>query len=180
LPTCVNLASNNSQFADDLKAMFSNPDFKVDLVEDMISVSLGGVIKNIFAILSGISDGLGWGANARCALISWGYGEMSALLQALGGSSSSLIEVACVGDLILTCTDDQSRNRRFGKLVGSGCTPADALAQIGAAVEGYANVTPVYELAQQNKLNTPVLAAAYDVLVKGADAKAALSNLFSN
>jgi glycerol-3-phosphate dehydrogenase (NAD(P)+) len=180
LPTCVNLASNDSAFSDDLCALFASATFRVDSLDDMISVSLGGVIKNIFAILSGMSDGLGWGANARCALISWGYSEMSALLQVMGGSPKSLTQPACVGDLILTCTDDQSRNRRFGKIVGFGKSPSAALTEIGAAVEGYANVAPVYELARKHQLSTPVIDAAHSILMQGADARSTLAALFIN
>lgn len=177
--TCVNIAGNNTEFTASLATRFRNPSFAINELTDMVAVSLGGVIKNVFAIIAGMSDGLNWGANARCALISWGYKEMAAIIEALGGKIASITEVACIGDLILTCTDNQSRNRRFGLAVGAGKTRQQALDEIGSAVEGVANVQPIRKLAQSLQLQTPLLDAAYSILFADQSCQTTLEALFT-
>lgn len=117
-PTAVSLACSDNAFLKSLTARFHNGHFRVYQNSDLIGVQLCGVVKNVMAIAVGISDGMGFGANTRCALITRGLAEMSRLCVALGGSRETMMSLAGVGDLVLTATDNQSRNRRFGLAIG--------------------------------------------------------------
>ena len=163
-PTAVSLAGNDDDFTHDLITRLHNDRFRVYKNSDLIGVQLCGALKNVLAIAVGVVDGLKLGANARCALITRGLAEMGRLCVACGGKQQTLMSLAGVGDLILTCTDDQSRNRRFGLAVGSGQSAEQALAEIGQAVEGLQNIKQVYELAQRLKIEMPIVTQAYQVL----------------
>ncbi len=180
LPTAVNLATNNGQFARDLIKRFSSEHFRLREVNDFIGVQLGGVLKNVLAIASGISDGLGFGANARSALITCGLSEMGALVEVLGGDSSTLMDLAGLGDLVLTCTDDQSRNRRFGLAIGGGASIEQAQEQIGFVVEGLGNVKQLYELAEREGVKVPIVAQVYAIIYQNVAPREALERVFSN
>lgn len=179
LKTCVSIAGNDHNFVTTMQQRFACDDFSVVPHHDVVGVCLGGVIKNVIAIVAGMSDGLGWGSNARCALISWGYRDMSTLIVALGGETQTLTSVACIGDLILTSSDDQSRNRRFGLAIGGGQTPAAAEQGIGSAVEGFANVSQICAMAHQHGVTVPLLQAAYDILIGEQPAQDVLAALFA-
>ncbi|EJS87878.1 NAD(P)H-dependent glycerol-3-phosphate dehydrogenase, partial [Pasteurella multocida subsp. multocida str. Anand1_cattle] len=121
LPTAIALASNNEQFALEFQArIHCSKHFRVYINQDMIGVQLGGAIKNVIAISAGMSDGMGFGANARTALITRGIAEISRLGASLGANPNTFMGMSGLGDLVLTCTDDQSRNRRFGIMLGQG------------------------------------------------------------
>ena len=120
LPTAITLAANEVQFGSDLADYLHSNVFRVYNSQDMIGVQLGGVIKNIMAVATGVADGLALGANTRAALITRGLAEMLRLGQALGAKTETLTGLSGLGDLILTCTDNQSRNRRFGLAIGQG------------------------------------------------------------
>lgn len=167
LPTAVTVAANNVQFAEDLSVRLRNNVFRVYLSEDMTGVELGGVVKNVLAIATGIAEGLGFGANARCALITRGLAEMFRLNEALGGQTKTLMGLSGLGDLILTCTDNQSRNRRFGLAIGQGATRAEADKLVGQVVEGALNVAQVYQLAQQQNVEMPITEQVYRILYEG-------------
>ncbi|HET7176916.1 MAG TPA: NAD(P)H-dependent glycerol-3-phosphate dehydrogenase, partial [Gammaproteobacteria bacterium] len=137
MPTAVTVASNDAAFAADLAQAVASPVFRAYTSEDLTGVEVGGTVKNIIAIGTGISDGLGFGANARAALITRGLAEITRLGLKLGAKAETFQGLAGLGDLVLTCTDDQSRNRRFGLLLAAGASPAQALAQIAQSVEGY-------------------------------------------
>jgi len=177
LPTAVSIASNNPEFCQDCVERFHNDRFRVYVNSDMIGVELCGALKNILAIAVGIADGLSLGANTRAALITRGLAEMSRLCEALGGHRTTLMGLAGVGDLVLTCTDNQSRNRRFGLAVGQGKTQAQALEEIGQAVEGLQNVKQVHLLSKKLHVDMPIVEQVYQVLEKGVSPSHVLSEL---
>ncbi|MBT0727402.1 NAD(P)H-dependent glycerol-3-phosphate dehydrogenase [Rosenbergiella australiborealis] len=178
MPTAIALASKNHQFAADLqKKLHCGKSFRVYSNNDMIGVQLGGAVKNVIAIGAGMSDGMGFGANARTALITRGLAEMSRLGLALGAQAGTFTGMAGLGDLVLTCTDNQSRNRRFGMLLGQGATVEKAQEEISQVVEGYRNTKEVYLLATSVGVEMPIVEQIYLVLYCGmptSDAAVAL------
>ncbi|MDP8170454.1 NAD(P)H-dependent glycerol-3-phosphate dehydrogenase [Phocoenobacter skyensis] len=173
LPTAISLASTDIQFAEEMQQrIHCSKAFRVYLNDDMVAVQLGGAIKNVIAIGAGLSDGLGFGANARTALITRGIAEISQLCVALGGNPTSLMGMAGIGDLMLTCTDNQSRNRRFGLMVGQGKSVDAAMNEIGQVVEGYYNTKEAYLLAQKHNIEMPIVEQLYQMLFCGQDTKA--------
>ncbi len=177
LPSAVSLAGNNPQFLQDLIKRFHNKYFRVYINDDLVGVELCGALKNILAIAVGIADGLGLGANTRAALITRGLAEMARLNEALGGRTKTLLSLAGVGDLVLTCTDNQSRNRRFGLAVGQGVKPEQARQDIGQEVEGYLNTRQVYELAKSLSIDIPIIEGVYEALYLGQSPQAVLEGL---
>lgn len=164
LPTAVVIASHHKTFAEELLKRFTSNRFRVYLSQDMIGVEISGVVKNALAIATGISDGMGLGANARAALITRGLVEMSRLGIALGGEADTFKGLAGLGDLILTCTDDQSRNRRFGLHLGKGLSPKEAEQVIGQTIEGKKNAELIVKLALKAKVEMPIVFAVTKVL----------------
>ena len=165
LPTAIALAATDPQFADDLQQLLHcGKSFRVYNNPDFIGVQLGGAVKNVIAIGAGISDGIGFGANARTALITRGLAEMSRLGEALGADPTTFMGMAGLGDLVLTCTDNQSRNRRFGMILGQGVDVESAQAQIGQVVEGYRNTKEVKALAARYGVEMPITEQIYQVL----------------
>ncbi|HYF97510.1 MAG TPA: NAD(P)H-dependent glycerol-3-phosphate dehydrogenase [Coxiellaceae bacterium] len=179
LPTAVSLASNNKEFARDLIERFHSLNFRVYENNDLVGVQLCGTVKNVLAIATGISDGLQLGANARSALITRGLAEMSRLCVALGGKAATVLSLAGVGDLVLTCTDNQSRNRRLGLALAEGKTAASAIADIAQVVEGYTNAQQVIHLAQQLKIEMPICQQVYKILYENAPLSSAINELLS-
>ena len=180
MPTVVSLAGNNADFLNDLSQRFNSDTFEVDVSTDMVGVQLCAVVKNVMAIATGISDGLGFGTNTRCALITRGMAEMADLCAALGGDRDTVMSLAGVGDLILTCTDNQSRNRRFGLAVGEGLDAEAALKKIGESVEGYYNVNQLFDLAKNNQVEMPIAEHVYRILYKSAKPGSLLKAMFSD
>lgn len=178
LPTAVTIASHFPKYAQWLANCLRNSNFRPYTSDDMIGVQLGGAVKNVLAIAAGIADGLGFGANARAALITRGLTEIMRLGAALGGRKETFMGLAGLGDLILTCTDDLSRNRRFGLLIGQGQAVNIALSSIGQVVEGYNTVREVVALAQRLKVDMPITNQIYAVLHESYDPCAAVQNLF--
>lgn len=171
LPTAISLASNNPQFADEMQQrIHCSKSFRVYLNEDMVGVQLGGAIKNVIAIGAGISDGMGFGANARTALITRGLAEISRLGASLGANPNTFMGMAGLGDLVLTCTDNQSRNRRFGLILGQGGSAEEAIAEIGQVVEGFYNTKEAYLLAQKQGVEMPIVEQIYQMLFCGKQA----------
>lgn len=178
IPTIVSLAGNDAKFLNDLSQRFNSDHFQVALTTDLVGVQLCAVVKNVMAIATGISDGLGFGTNTRCALITRGLAEMADLCESLGGERESVMNFAGVGDLILTCTDDQSRNRRFGLAIGGGADADAALKKIGQSVEGYYNANQLFELATKNQVNMPIAAQVYRILYEQALPSTLLKAMF--
>lgn len=171
LPTAISLASDNSQFADEMQQrIHCSKAFRVYLNNDMVGVQLGGAIKNVIAIGAGVSDGMGFGANARTALITRGLAEISRLGASLGANPTTFMGMAGLGDLVLTCTDNQSRNRRFGLMLGQGRNTEEAMAEIGQVVEGFYNTKEAYLLAQQQGVEMPIVEQIYQMLFCGKHA----------
>jgi len=172
LPTAITLSSNCDhmlrEFSDKLHCAKS---FRVYRNSDMIGVQLGGAVKNVIAIGAGLSDGIGFGANARTALITRGVTEMGRLGRAMGAETSTFMGMAGLGDLVLTCTDNQSRNRRFGLALGEGQTMQQAQQTIGQVVEGFRNTKEVYLLAKREGVEMPIVEQIYLVLYQGKSAQ---------
>ncbi|CAI1946193.1 Glycerol-3-phosphate dehydrogenase [NAD(P)+] [Serratia grimesii] len=178
LPTAIALASTDAQFAEDLQLLLHcGKSFRVYSNPDFIGVQLGGAVKNVIAIGAGMSDGIGFGANARTALITRGLTEMSRLGSALGADPSTFMGMAGLGDLVLTCTDNQSRNRRFGIMLGQGKGVQEAQDSIGQVVEGYRNTKEVLALAQRYGVEMPITEQIYQVLYCHKNAREAALSL---
>ncbi|MEL5352528.1 NAD(P)H-dependent glycerol-3-phosphate dehydrogenase [Serratia nevei] len=178
LPTAIALAATDAQFTDDLQQLLHcGKSFRVYSNPDFIGVQLGGAVKNVIAIGAGMSDGIGFGANARTALITRGLAEMSRLGSALGADPSTFMGMAGLGDLVLTCTDNQSRNRRFGIMLGQGKGVQEAQDSIGQVVEGYRNTKEVLALAQRHGVEMPITEQIYQVLYCHKDAREAALSL---
>ncbi|MFU2059968.1 NAD(P)H-dependent glycerol-3-phosphate dehydrogenase [Avibacterium volantium] len=172
LPTAIALASHDQAFAEEFQArIHCSKHFRVYINQDMIGVQLGGAIKNVIAIGAGMSDGMGFGANARTALITRGLAEISRLGEALGANPNTFMGMSGLGDLVLTCTDNQSRNRRFGLMLGQDKNAEEALAEIGQVVEGFYNTKEAYLLAQRHGVEMPITEQIYQVLFCGKNAQ---------
>ena len=154
-PTALTVATRSREFGDHLCACLHSATLRPYLTDDVIGVAVGGAVKNVLAIAAGIADGLALGANSRAALITRGLAEMARFGVALGGRTETFMGLAGLGDLVLTCTDDQSRNRRFGKALGRGETLADALAAIGL-VEGIPTAEAVMARAMRAEVDMPI------------------------
>ncbi len=178
LPTAVTVASKNPLFADELAIRFSQDAFSVYTTDDVIGVQLGGVVKNVLAVAIGISDGVQFGANARAALMTRGLAEMMRLGEVLGARRETLMGLAGCGDVILSCTDNQSRNRRFGLALAAGLTEAEALKQIGQVVEAVYNVEQLCALAKHKQVDLPIADQVFRIMKQGVSAKEALQVLF--
>jgi glycerol-3-phosphate dehydrogenase (NAD(P)+) len=174
LPSAMTVASRDEHYAMDLARSFSGENFRVYASGDMVGVEVGGATKNVLAIGAGISDGLGFGANTRVALITRGLVELTRLGVALGADRETFMGLAGLGDLVLTCTDNQSRNRRFGLALASGRTPEQAQAEIGQVVEGVLAARAVHEVARRVGVEMPITEQIYRVLYEGAPAKDAV------
>ncbi len=166
LPTAITYATKNNVLATRIIPRLARPNFRIYRSDDIQGVQLGGFLKNIYAIAAGISDGLNLGANARSALITRALAEMFRFGHVLGAKPQTFSGLSGVGDLILTCTDNQSRNRRFGLKIGQGLTAIQAIAELGCLVEGYANVEDVYHLTQRYDLTQPIIEQVYNVIYK--------------
>ena len=178
LPTAIALSANDENFAKELLTIFKNKNFfRVYINDDFVGLQIGGAVKNVIAIGSGMADGLGFGANARTALITRGLAEMTRLGVALGAKKETFMGMAGLGDLVLTCTDNQSRNRRFGIAVGQGKTIKKAQQEINQVIEGFDNTKEVYELAKRNNVEMPIVAQIYEVLYKNKNPKEAAQSL---
>nr|WP_197017007.1 NAD(P)H-dependent glycerol-3-phosphate dehydrogenase [Bibersteinia trehalosi] len=171
LPTAISLSSDNAQFADEMQQrIHCSKSFRVYINDDMVGAQLGGAIKNVIAIGAGISDGMGFGANARTALITRGIAEISRLGASLGANPATSMGMSGLGDLVLTCTDNQSRNRRFGLMLGQGRNAEDAIAEIGQVVEGFYNTKEAHLLAQKQGVEMPIVEQIYQMLFCGKQA----------
>ncbi|MDP5151446.1 NAD(P)H-dependent glycerol-3-phosphate dehydrogenase [Rheinheimera baltica] len=178
MPTAISLSSTDAEFITQLSDLLHcAKSFRVYTNPDFIGVQLGGAVKNVIAIGAGMADGIGFGANARTALITRGLTEMCRLGCALGAKKDTFMGMAGLGDLVLTCTDNQSRNRRFGLLLGQGKAVDVAMQSIGQVVEGYRNAKEVFNLAQRVGVEMPITEQIYQVLYQGKDVKLAALDL---
>jgi glycerol-3-phosphate dehydrogenase (NAD(P)+) len=183
LPTAVTVASADARFAHDMAERLHSKTFRAYTSDDVIGVEVGGAVKNVLAIAAGIADGLGFGANARTALITRGLAEMMRLGESLGGQlgghRETFMGLAGLGDLVLTCTDDQSRNRRLGLALGQGRSLEEALAGIDQVVEGVQTAREVHDLALSQGVDMPITEQVYAVLYEAREPKDAVQALLN-
>ncbi|MGZ8946212.1 MAG: NAD(P)H-dependent glycerol-3-phosphate dehydrogenase [Methylococcaceae bacterium] len=179
LPTAITIASSQPDFAIQLAGILHSARFRTYTSSDIVGVEVGGAVKNVLAIAAGIADGLGFGANTRAALITRGLNEIIRLGIKLGGKQETFMGLAGLGDLILTCTDNQSRNRRFGLALGQGKDGAQAMAEIGQEIEGIAAAKETYLLAKKYALDMPISEQTYKVLYERLAPQTAVENLLA-
>ncbi|MDD2661940.1 MAG: NAD(P)-dependent glycerol-3-phosphate dehydrogenase [Methylococcales bacterium] len=179
LPTAITIASPQPDFAALLADILHSERFRTYTNSDLIGVEVGGAVKNVMAIAAGIADGLGLGANTRAALITRGLNEIIRLGVKLGGKQETFMGLAGLGDLILTCTDNQSRNRRFGLALGQGKDRAEAIREIGQEIEGISAAKETFLLAKKHGVDMPITEQTYKVLYEGLAPLEAVQNLLA-
>lgn len=177
MPTAITAASRSPELADRLATLLHGETFRVYTSTDIVGVETGGALKNVLAIGAGVADGLGFGANARAALVTRGLVEIVRLGECLGGNRDTFMGLAGLGDLVLTCTDDQSRNRRFGLALGQGKGVEEALEAIGQVVEGMRTARIANVLAQRNGVEMPICEQVHRVIYEGVPAREAVHAL---
>lgn len=177
LPTAMTAAATDDSFARALAESLSGNNFRVYTSDDIVGVEVGGAVKNVLAIGAGLSDGLGFGANTRIALITRGLVEMTRLGMALGAQRETFMGLAGLGDLVLTCTDNLSRNRRFGLAVAAGKTSRQAQDEIGQVVEGVQAAQAVHEVAERHKVEMPICHQVFKVLYENVEPAQAVKSL---
>ncbi|HSC86793.1 MAG TPA: NAD(P)H-dependent glycerol-3-phosphate dehydrogenase [Polyangiaceae bacterium] len=179
MPTNLVAACHDIELGRRIQALLSNDFVRVYTSEDVIGVEVGGALKNVIAVAAGASDGLGLGHNTRAALITRGIAEMSRLAVALGGQSRTLAGLSGIGDLVLTCTGDLSRNRTLGQRLASGLSLEEALGRSAGVAEGYWTARSVHDLARRHGVDLPICAAVHSVLHEGISLQEALRVLLT-
>lgn len=179
LPAAIACAGNDAQSTEAFAALLRGPHFRAYTSKDIVGVELGGALKNVLAIAVGISDGLGFGANTRATLMTRGLSEIMQLGTRLGAQRETLMGLAGLGDIILTCTDDQSRNRRFGLAIGQGKSISQAEIEVGQTVEGLRAARAIYHKARELELDLPIMCEVYLVLCDGKNPQDAVRDLES-
>lgn len=177
LPTAITLAANQPEFARRLTGILHSSRFRIYTSADLIGVQVGGAVKNVLAIAAGIADGLNFGANTRAALITRGLHEIIQLGLKLGGKQETFMGLAGLGDLILTCTDDQSRNRRFGLALGQNKNRAAAKQEIDQEIEGVSAAKQTFLLARKHAIDMPITEQTFKVLYEDLPPTVAVQNL---
>lgn len=178
-PTTVTVSSEDMGAAEEIQDLFINQNFRVYTNPDVIGVEIGGALKNIIALAAGITDGLGYGDNAKAALITRGLAEIARLGTKMGANPLTFSGLAGIGDLIVTCTSVHSRNWRAGNLLGKGKSLDEVLENMGMVVEGVRTTKAAYQLAKKYDVNMPITYALYDVLFNGKNAKDAVDVLMA-
>ena len=178
-PTAVTIAAKDLSIAADFAALFHSETFRIYTHDDHVGVQVGGAVKNVMAIAAGIADGLGFGANTRSALITRGLNEIMRLGLAMGARQETFMGLTGLGDLVLTCTDDQSRNRRLGLLLAEGLSIEAASEKIGQAIEGLKTAIEVGALAAQYGIEMPITEQVVNVLQGQCSPHDAVQNLLS-
>ena len=179
LPTAMVVASADADFAMRIAEDLASQNFRTYISTDIIGVEIGGAVKNVIAVGAGLSDGLGFGANMRVALITRGLAEMTRLGVALGARERTFMGLAGLGDLVLTCTDDQSRNRRCGLALARGLSVDAAMREIGQVVEGWHAARVLREVAKRLALDLPVCEGLCRILFDGAQAREVVRQLMA-
>ncbi len=177
LPTAVTIAGTNTESTQAFSDLFHCELFRIYTHDDYIGVQIGGAVKNVMAIAAGIADGLGFGANTRSALITRGLHEIMQLGLAMGAKQETFMGLTGLGDLVLTCTDDQSRNRRLGLLLAEGLSVDEASDKIGQAIEGLKTAKEVSELAKKYNIEMPITEQVINVLQSKCTPHEAVQNL---
>lgn len=177
IPTACVAASENQALAELVQDAFMSDSFRVYTSADVIGAELGGALKNVIALCAGISDGMGNGDNTKAMLMTRGLTEIARLGVAMGARKETFAGLAGVGDLIVTCTSQHSRNRRAGILMGQGKPPQEAMESVGAVVEGYYAAKSAWELACKLGVEMPIIHGAYRALYEGEDVQQVLKSL---
>lgn len=180
LPTAVTIAANTAEFAADYATFIANPTLRTYTSDDVIGAQIGGALKNVIAIATGIADGLGFGANTRAALITRGLSEISRVNHKAGGQSETLMGLSGIGDLMLTATDDLSRNRRFGLLLGKGYSIEAALAHIGQTVEGLTTAVEANAYAKKYHVRAPITHVVEGIVTQRLSVEDAMQQLLTH
>ena len=179
VPTAIVAASEDLSAAEMVQEAFVNGFFRVYTHSDVIGAELGGAMKNIMALAVGISDGAGYGDNTKAMLMTRGIAEMARFGVYLGGKNETFAGLSGIGDLIVTCTSNHSRNRRAGLMIGAGEKPEEAIKKVGAVVEGYFATEAIHHLAKDSGIDLPISEAMYKLLFEGADLNTVATSLFS-
>ncbi len=179
LPTGCLAACEDKASAEFVQDAFMSDTFRVYTSPDIVGAELGGALKNVIALCAGVTTGLGFGDNTKAMLMTRGLTEMARLGVSLGAHKDTLAGLSGIGDLIVTCTSLHSRNNRAGILIGSGKTPQEAMAEVGAVVEGYYATKSAWELCQKQQVDMPIIHAAYQVLYENADARKTVAALLT-
>ncbi|QTN34028.1 NAD(P)-dependent glycerol-3-phosphate dehydrogenase [Akkermansiaceae bacterium] len=178
-PACAVIGSEDADLADELQQLFTLPHFRPYTSTDLAGIELGGAIKNVYAIAAGIAHGLGLGDNAVAALVTRALAEMSRLGIALGGRMETFAGLSGVGDLLVTCFSEHSRNHRVGYALGQGKTLEETVGSLGMVAEGVPNTLSIHEAARRAGVRTPIIDAMYSILYEGKPAAKALMELLS-
>ena len=179
VPTCVSVASVNREAALAARELFSTNKFKVYLNPDMCGIEIAGAVKNVMAVGSGIINGLGYGENTSAAMLTRGLAEMQRLGVAMGGKPETFLGLAAIGDMIVTCMSEDSRNFRCGRLIGQGMDPIEARDSIGMVVEGMFTAEALHELQAKYNVEMPISEAIYDVINGNIGVAEAIDKLFN-
>lgn len=179
MPTTVVAASRRIELAEYIQDVFMTENFRVYTNTDVTGVEFGGALKNIIALGAGISDGMGFGDDAKAAMMTRGLTEISRLGVKLGAKDSTFAGLSGMGDLIVTCTSMHSRNRRCGIMIGEGMKPSEATKNVGMVVEGMYTTEAAYELAKKNGVEMPITEAIYGVINEKLDARDAVRGLMT-
>ena len=179
LPTATTVASENHEFAAEIAELLHSDTFRAYTSEDIIGVEIGGAVKNVLAIAAGIADGLQFGANTRAALITRGLAEIQRLGTSMGADSKTFMGLAGLGDLVLTCTDNQSRNRRVGIGLAEGKTLETIKEELGQVAEGVYAAKEVHQLAIQRGIEMPIVEHVYRIIYKNEDPHQAVHSLLT-
>ncbi|MCZ8512925.1 NAD(P)H-dependent glycerol-3-phosphate dehydrogenase [Paenibacillus filicis] len=176
-PTTIVVAADELAAAESAQDLLINSDFRVYTNDDVVGVEVGGALKNIIALGAGLSDGLGFGDNAKAALLTRGLAEITRLGMAMGGDPMTFSGLAGIGDLVVTCTSRHSRNWRAGSMLAQGLSLEEVLSRLGMVVEGVRTTQAAYRLAMQYKITMPITAELHRVLFEGKDPKTAVEDL---
>ena len=179
LPTALTVAANQAEFGQHWAGLLHGHNMRAYTSNDLVGVQVCGAVKNVLAIAAGVADGLGFGANARAALVTRGLVEMQRLGLSLGAELETFSGLAGLGDLLLTCTDNQSRNRRAGLALAKGLSREQAQAEIGQVVEGIRSVIEVRAMAAREKVEMPITEQVYQIVHQGAEPLAAVQSLLA-
>jgi glycerol-3-phosphate dehydrogenase (NAD(P)+) len=179
LVTCAVVASTHQPLAESLQELFTLPHFRVYTSDDVAGVELGAAVKNVYAIAAGMAHGLGLGDNAVAALVTRALAEMTRLGVALGGHPETFAGLSGVGDLIVTCFSEHSRNHRVGLALGTGQSLNDAVASLGMVAEGVPNTLSIHDAARTAGVRTPIIDAMYSILYQDKPAPVAMRELLA-
>lgn len=177
IPTAVTVSSKNLEYAYKIQDLMMTKYFRVYTNADIIGIEIGGALKNVIALATGIIDGMGFGDNTKAALMTRGIAEMTRLGTSMGGDAATFAGLTGIGDLIVTCTSGHSRNRRAGELIGQGYTMEEAIKKVNMVVEGVPTTKACYDLMKKYEVEMPILEAIYSVIFANKPVKETIYNL---